>query len=84
MPFLLKQSRLTVKTKKQAVEVGDIFRHYGAACREKYPLTPQQRRVLSTLSACRTAQLGGYVEEYNACAINQLIPANQAVIYEAH
>lgn len=72
MPFLLKQSRLTVKTKKQAVEVGDIFRHYGAAYREKYPLTPQQARVLSALSACRTAQLGGYVEECSECGARQI------------
>src|SRR5712692_3614102 len=48
-------------------EVGDIVRRYGAAYRAASPCAPDQRRVLRDLAQCRTAALGGHLEECASC-----------------
>jgi hypothetical protein len=47
------------------VEVADVFRRYGEAYRNMYDgsLSRVQRRVMSAIELCRTAALGGHVEE---------------------
>lgn len=47
------------------IEVADIFRRYGEAyCNEHDGSLPTtQRRVMSAIEVCRTAALGGHVEE---------------------
>jgi hypothetical protein len=51
------------------LEVADILRRYGAAYRAEHemPLSNAQRRVMRAISACRTAALGGHVEQCDAC-----------------
>ena len=51
------------------LEVADIFRRYGAAYREKHraSMSTAQRRVMSAIEMCRTAALGGQIEQCNAC-----------------
>jgi hypothetical protein len=51
------------------LEVADIFRRYGAAYREKHraSMSTAQRRVMSAIEVCRTAALGGQIEQCNAC-----------------
>ena len=44
-------------------EVGDIARRYGPA----YCCSPEHRRVLRALAQCRTAALGGHLEQCAAC-----------------
>jgi hypothetical protein len=46
---------------RPALEVADIFRHYGAAYRadQAGSLTSGQRRVMTAIEVCRTAALGG-------------------------
>lgn len=52
---------------RPAYEVADIFRLYGAAYRERHPLPLQHRRVLDAIEHCRTAALGGHLEQCDHC-----------------
>src|SRR6266540_3056922 len=49
--------------------VADVFRRYGAAYREAHDasLSLAQRRVMTAVEVCRTAALGGHVEQCDAC-----------------
>jgi hypothetical protein len=79
-----------VGPKRPAVEVADVIREYGDAFRAKYGalLTVAQRKALRDLAACRTAALGGHVEQclncgreriaYNSCR-NRHCPKCQAL-----
>lgn len=50
-------------------EVADVFRRYGDAYREQHgeSLSTAQRRVMTAIEICRTAALGGHVEQCDAC-----------------
>lgn len=52
------------------LEVADIFRRYGPAFRQQHAesLSGGQRRVMSAIELCRTAALGGHVEQCDHCA----------------
>jgi hypothetical protein len=54
---------------KPALEVADIFRHHGAAYRAENAATlcNRQRRVMAAIETCRTAVLGGHVEQCTDC-----------------
>ncbi len=51
------------------LEVAEVFRKHGDAFLEEYGnvTSSQQRRVLSDITACRTAALGGHVEACDQC-----------------
>lgn len=51
------------------LEVADVFRRYGDNYRERHgdSLSPAQRRVMHAVEVCRTAALGGHVEECDQC-----------------
>ena len=51
------------------LEVADIFRQIGPAYRHEHAdsLSPGQRRVMTDIERCRTAALGGHVEQCDAC-----------------
>jgi hypothetical protein len=51
------------------LEVADIFRQVGPAYREEHAaaLSCGQRRVMRDIERCRTAALGGHVEQCDAC-----------------
>ena len=51
------------------LEVADVFRRYGPAYRQKHAqsLSQAQRRVMSDIELCRTAALGGHLEECDGC-----------------
>ena len=65
---------------RPALEVADIFRRYGSAYRGAHgvSMSQAQRRVMRAIEQCRTAALGGHVEQcarceyrriaYNSCA----------------
>src|SRR2546426_1556268 len=59
------------------VEVADIFRRYGHTYRHAHEasLSTAQRRVMSAIEVCRTAALGGHVEQCDHCD-HQLICYN--------
>jgi putative transposase/transposase-like zinc-binding protein len=52
-----------------SLEVGDVFRDYAAEYLEAFGdvTSSDQRRVLRDLMRCRTAALGGHVEECDQC-----------------
>jgi hypothetical protein len=57
---------------KPAFELAGIFRQYGDAYRENHRLTYQQDRVIDAIVNCRTAALGGHVEECSQCAYTRI------------
>ena len=55
--------------KTAQLEVADVLRRYGTAYRQTHAgsLSLAQRRVMSAVELCRTAALGGHVEQCDAC-----------------
>jgi len=51
------------------LEVADIFRRYGQAYRDKHSasMSTAQRRVMTAIEICRTAALGGQIEQCDEC-----------------
>jgi hypothetical protein len=52
---------------RPALEVGDVFRRYGPSYRVRHVLSRQQRRAMHAIEACRTAALGGHIEQCDRC-----------------
>src|ERR1700732_3705750 len=64
---------------RHKLEVADVFRRYGEAYRQEHgaSLSVAQRRVMTAIEVCRTAVLGGHLEQcdhgahqrnaYNSC-----------------
>ncbi|HME26421.1 MAG TPA: IS91 family transposase [Acetobacteraceae bacterium] len=50
-------------------EVADVFRRYGEAYRQQHgaALSTAQRRAMRAIELCRTAALGGHVEQCDGC-----------------
>jgi predicted Zn-ribbon and HTH transcriptional regulator len=57
--------------KKQSLEVADIFRLYGQNYRQSNALSYAKIKVMHHIEACRTAQLGGHVEQCNRCGFQR-------------
>ena len=53
---------------RPALELADIVRQHGEPYRRAHPLSRQQGRVLRAIEACRTAALGGHVEQCRHCS----------------
>lgn len=66
---------------RPTLEVADIFRRYGDAYRDAAgpSLSLAQRRVMAAIETCRTAALGGHVEQCDACG-HQRIAYNSCVM----
>jgi hypothetical protein len=60
-------SYITYRSSQTELTVADIFREYWAEYKEKHPVTPQQAKVVGSMMACRTPQLGGRVDQCQAC-----------------
>ena len=52
---------------RPALEVADIVRAAGDACRASHRLSFQQERVLGAIASCRTAALGGHRAQCDQC-----------------
>jgi hypothetical protein len=54
---------------RSGLEVADVFRRYGEAYRQTHAavLSSAQHRVMSAIELCRTAALGGHVEQCDHC-----------------
>ena len=71
------------------LELADIFRAHGEAYRHSHVLSPAQARVMRAIETCRTAVLGGHMDEcvschferpaYNSCR-NRHCPKCQALV----
>jgi hypothetical protein len=55
------------------LEMADVFRLYGDTYRQQHAasLSTAQRRVMTAIEVCRTAALGGYVEQCDSCSENR-------------
>jgi len=53
---------------RPTLEVADIFRQHGNAYREAHALPLEQLSVMRAIEVCRTATLGGHVEQCGHCA----------------
>jgi hypothetical protein len=60
-------SYLQVRGARTEYEVAKVFRDYGEAYRRRYPVTPEQARVMAAITACRTPALGGQIYECQQC-----------------
>ena len=54
---------------REGLEVADVFRHFGPAFRDQHgvSLSASQRRAMTAIESCRTAALGGHVEQCGDC-----------------
>jgi len=57
--------------KKESLEVADIFRLYGQNYRQSNALSYAKIKVMHHIEACRTAELGGHVEQCNRCGFQR-------------
>jgi len=57
---------------KEQVELADIFRLYADDYRRSHAVSYQQLKVLRHIQICRTAVLGGHVEQCDQCAFEQI------------
>ena len=57
-----------------ALELGDIFRLHGPAYLTRFgaSLSREQKQALRAIAACRTAALGGYVEQCDQCGYQKI------------
>ena len=60
-------SQISVETEKPAYELADVFRLYGDDYRRQYHVSHEQRLVMRDIVQCRTATLGGHVDECDTC-----------------
>jgi hypothetical protein len=56
---------------RPVLEVADVFRHHGPAYRQAHAdhLGGTERRVMAAIEACRSATLGGHVEQCADCGL---------------
>jgi hypothetical protein len=52
---------------KHSLEVADIFRAFGPAYREAHELPLRHLRVMRAIEICRTADLGGHLDQCDHC-----------------
>ena len=57
---------------KEQLEVADIFRLYGEGYRRSNSLSYEKIKVMHHIEVCRTAELGGHVEQCNQCGFEQI------------
>jgi hypothetical protein len=50
-----------------APDLGEIVRRHGASYRASHPVSLPQERVLRAIASCRTATLGGHLEQCDRC-----------------
>ena len=92
--FTRPRALLTISIFKRGAnmpEVQDVFSEYGDAYESSHPMTIQQRKAFYAIRQCRTAALGGHVDEcpdcgyqrpsYNSCR-NRHCPKCQSLLKE--
>jgi hypothetical protein len=81
----------SAQAERARFDIGEIVRAHRAELEAKYPLTCEQKRVLTDIGQCRTAALGGHLDHctdcgyerpsYNSCR-NRHCPKCQALAQE--
>jgi len=57
---------------KIKVEVADIFHLYGDDYRRSHTVSYEQLKAMHHIEICRTAKLGGHIEQCNRCGFEQI------------
>ena len=57
---------------KKQLELADIFRLYAVDYRRSHTLSYEQLKVMRHIKICRTAKLGGHVEQCDQCGFEQI------------
>ena len=54
---------------REGLEVADVFRHFGPAFRDQHgaSLSATRWRAMTAIESCRTAALGGHLEQCSDC-----------------
>lgn len=52
---------------KPQYELAEVFRLYGDQYKRTHAMSPEQRKVMAAIAACRTASLGGHSETCEHC-----------------
>jgi predicted Zn-ribbon and HTH transcriptional regulator len=61
-----------VSKNQQQVELADIFRLYADDYRKSNPVSYEQLKVMHHIEICRTAMLGGHIEQCDRCGFEQI------------
>ena len=61
-----------IRVKRQRLEVADVLHKHIADYQKSYPLWAQQRKIVSDIVNCRTAYLGGHIEQCNRCGVYRI------------
>ena len=57
---------------KEQVELADIFRLYADDYRRSHTVSYEQFKVMHHIEICRTAKLGGHLEQCDQCGFEQI------------
>jgi len=57
--------------RQNSPEVADIFLHYGKSYRKSHNLSFQQLKVMHHIQVCRTAILGGHIQQCDQCGFQK-------------
>jgi predicted Zn-ribbon and HTH transcriptional regulator len=58
--------------RSNTIEVGDIFRQFGAAYQQEHKLPLQQLKAMSAIEKCRTQALGGHIDVCDECGYERI------------
>lgn len=68
----MKKTELDPPNNRQQWEVADIFHLYGDHYRQSNSLPYEKIKVMHHIEVCRTAKLGGHVEQCDKCGFEQI------------
>lgn len=67
------KSGKVVCIEKRSIEVADILREHIVEYQKTYPLFPEQYKIVYDLLNCRTAYLGGHLQECDHCGSQRIM-----------
>ncbi|MHC4215719.1 MAG: IS91 family transposase [Planctomycetota bacterium] len=56
---------------REKPEMADVFRVYGQEYRQSHSMSYEQMKVMHHIKVCRSAELGGHIEQCNRCGFEQ-------------
>jgi len=56
---------------RRGVELADILRAHGESYRRDHPLPASHLKVMQAVERCRTAALGGHIEQCDSCGFER-------------
>ncbi len=69
---MMKPNKAPSSNSNAKLEVADVFRLYGERFRQKNRLSSAQLKVMRHIVTCRSALLGGHIEQCNLCGFERI------------